>query len=179
MGFSRQECWSGLPFLSPGDLPNPGIKPGSPALQADTLPSEPPLLPKYIAKTMYIILTKIAMWQISKIIKKKSMVELGLEWTWHLMPCYMTLEHLTLLISHFGFLIYWGYEIEFLIKPMHLYLNLSAFQWSLSLDHCFYWSNNIRELVMDREAWHLRSVRSQRVGHNWVTSLHNTIYLST
>ena len=42
MGFSRQECWSGLPFLSPGDLPDPGIKPGSPALQADGLPSEPP-----------------------------------------------------------------------------------------------------------------------------------------
>ena len=42
MGFSRQEYWSGVPFPSPGDLPNPGIKPGSPALQADTLPSEPP-----------------------------------------------------------------------------------------------------------------------------------------
>ena len=42
MGFSRQECWSGLPFLSPGDLPDPGIKPESPALQADALPSEPP-----------------------------------------------------------------------------------------------------------------------------------------
>ena len=42
MGFSRQECWSGLPFPSPGNLPNPGIEPGSPALQADTLPSEPP-----------------------------------------------------------------------------------------------------------------------------------------
>ena len=41
MGFSRQECWSGLPFPSPGDLPDPGIEPGSPALQADTLPSEP------------------------------------------------------------------------------------------------------------------------------------------
>ena len=41
MGFSRQEYWSGLPFPSPGDLPNPGIKPGSPALQADSLPSEP------------------------------------------------------------------------------------------------------------------------------------------
>ena len=41
MGFSRQECWSGLPFPSPGDLPNPGIEPGSSALQADTLPSEP------------------------------------------------------------------------------------------------------------------------------------------
>ena len=42
MGFSRQECWSGLPFPSPGDLPNPGIEPKSPALQADALPSEPP-----------------------------------------------------------------------------------------------------------------------------------------
>ena len=41
MGFSRQEYWSGLPFPSPGDLPNPGIKPGSPALQTDALPSEP------------------------------------------------------------------------------------------------------------------------------------------
>ena len=41
MGFSRQEYWSGLPFPFPGDLPNPGIKPGSPALQADALPSEP------------------------------------------------------------------------------------------------------------------------------------------
>ena len=42
MEFSRQEYWSGLPFPSPGDLPDPGIKPGSPALQADALPSEPP-----------------------------------------------------------------------------------------------------------------------------------------
>ena len=42
MGFSRQEYWSTLPFPSPGDLPNPGIKSASPALQADALPSEPP-----------------------------------------------------------------------------------------------------------------------------------------
>ena len=42
MEFPRQEYWSGLPFPSPGDLPNPGIKPGPPTLQADTLPSEPP-----------------------------------------------------------------------------------------------------------------------------------------
>ena len=41
MGFSRQEYWSGLPFPFPGDLSKPGIKPGSPALQADFLPSEP------------------------------------------------------------------------------------------------------------------------------------------
>ena len=42
MGFSRQEYWSGLPFPSPGDLPNTGIEPVSPALQTDALPSEPP-----------------------------------------------------------------------------------------------------------------------------------------
>ena len=42
MGFSRQEYWSGVPFPSPGDLPHPGIEPGSPALEADALASEPP-----------------------------------------------------------------------------------------------------------------------------------------
>ena len=42
MGFSRQEYWSGLPFPSPGDLPDPGIEPGSPTLAADALTSEPP-----------------------------------------------------------------------------------------------------------------------------------------
>ena len=48
MGFSRQEYWSGLPFPSPGDLPGPGIEPGSPALWADALPSEPPGIGKLI-----------------------------------------------------------------------------------------------------------------------------------
>ena len=42
MGFSRQEYWTGLSFPSLGDLPDPGMEPGSPALQADSLPSEPP-----------------------------------------------------------------------------------------------------------------------------------------
>ena len=42
MGFPRQEYWSGLPFPSPEDLPDPGIKLGPPALWADSLPSEPP-----------------------------------------------------------------------------------------------------------------------------------------
>ena len=42
MGFSRQKYWIRLPFPSPEDLPDPGIKPRSPALQADALPSEPP-----------------------------------------------------------------------------------------------------------------------------------------
>ena len=46
MGFSRQEYWSGLPCPVPGDLPDPGIEPESPALQADALPPEPPGKPR-------------------------------------------------------------------------------------------------------------------------------------
>ena len=42
IGFFRQEFWGGLPFPSPEDLPNPGTEPGSPTLEADALPSEPP-----------------------------------------------------------------------------------------------------------------------------------------
>ena len=42
MGFSRQGYWSGLPCPPPGDLPDPGMEPGSPALQADSLPFTPP-----------------------------------------------------------------------------------------------------------------------------------------
>ena len=42
MGFSKQEYWDGLPFPSSGDLPNPGIKPGAPAFQVDSLPSQSP-----------------------------------------------------------------------------------------------------------------------------------------
>ena len=50
MGFSRQEYWSGVPLPSPGDLPNPGTEPGSPALQADALPSEPPGKPPHLCQ---------------------------------------------------------------------------------------------------------------------------------
>ena len=46
MKFSRQEYWSGVPCSSPGDLPDPGIEPGSPELQEDSLPSEPQRKPK-------------------------------------------------------------------------------------------------------------------------------------
>jgi len=48
MGFCKQEYWSGLPFPSPGDLPNPGIERRSPTLQADSLPSEPPRKSSYV-----------------------------------------------------------------------------------------------------------------------------------
>ena len=50
-GFSRQEYWSGLPCSPPRDLPNPGIEPRSPTLQADSLPSEPPGKPSFRNRT--------------------------------------------------------------------------------------------------------------------------------
>ena len=56
MGFSKQEYQSGLPFLSPGDLPDPGIKPMSPAFQADALTSEPP------GKLLQLSYTKLLQW---------------------------------------------------------------------------------------------------------------------
>ena len=51
--FSRQEYWCGLLFPSPGDLPNLGIEPRSPALQADALPSEPPGKPVYFFEPLF------------------------------------------------------------------------------------------------------------------------------
>ena len=56
MGFSSQECWSGLPFPSQGDLPDPGIEPRSPALQADALLSEPPGKPTQYVRITFICL---------------------------------------------------------------------------------------------------------------------------
>ena len=54
MEISRQEYWNGLPFLSPGDLPDPEIKPRSPALQADSLPAEPP--GEFVAQFKFTVL---------------------------------------------------------------------------------------------------------------------------
>ena len=80
MGFSRQEYWSGLPFPSPGDLPNPGIEPGSPALQVDSLPSEPPGKPN-LKELMTIFKSLIQI----DILKYKIVAQL----------CYMTSEGIT------------------------------------------------------------------------------------
>ena len=55
--FSRQEYWHGLPFPSPGDLPNPGIEPRSPALQADSLPSECTAHHEVIKRKVFEIVT--------------------------------------------------------------------------------------------------------------------------
>ena len=54
MEFSRPEYWSGLPFPSPGDLPNSGIEPASPILQADSLSPEPPEKPHVSFRVCYI-----------------------------------------------------------------------------------------------------------------------------
>ena len=71
MGFSRQEYWRGLPFPSPGDLPDPGIKPRSPALQADALPSEPPGKPysfriwtNFVVTTLFNFHGILVLWSI-------------------------------------------------------------------------------------------------------------------
>ena len=56
MGFSRQEYWNGLPFPSPGDLPHPGIERWSPALQVDSLTSEPPGKPHFIYSDVYFLI---------------------------------------------------------------------------------------------------------------------------
>ena len=56
MGFSRQEYWSGLPFPSPRDLPNPGIEPGSPTLQTDALLSKPPRKPGLLIRNVELVL---------------------------------------------------------------------------------------------------------------------------
>ena len=63
MGFSRQEYWSGWPFSSPENLLDPGIKPGSPALQADSLLSEPPGTPYYgILSSTIMLFCKSKSW---------------------------------------------------------------------------------------------------------------------
>ena len=59
MGFSRQEYWSGLTFPSPGDIPDPRIKPGSPALQAYSLPTELRGKPKNICNSVEIHVSKL------------------------------------------------------------------------------------------------------------------------
>ena len=58
-GFSRQEYWSGLPFPSPGDLPNPGIEPRSPTLEVDASTSEPPNLDSILKSRDITLLAKV------------------------------------------------------------------------------------------------------------------------
>ena len=110
MGFSRQEYWSGLPFPSPGDLPNPGIEPGSPALQADTLTSEPPGKP-WLLLLYYIIGTLLFSW-VSPVILK--------------MPLFIFQD---LIQGNFSCLLD-------LFKSMIIHDNVSFFPWFSVLRRC-------------------------------------------
>lgn len=74
VGFSRQEYWSRLPFPSPGDLPNPGIEPRSPALQADSLPSELPGQPRLGTQEKEGISVSICHSQCEEMWKTKSLL---------------------------------------------------------------------------------------------------------
>ena len=65
MGFSRQEYWSGLPFPPPGDLSDPGIQPGSPALEVDALTSEPPGEALYVAVCACLSLAPFPLFPVS------------------------------------------------------------------------------------------------------------------
>ena len=65
---SRQEQWSGLPFPSPGHLPNPGIEPGSPALQTDSLPSELPGKPKTEVQFLWFFFIILCQFQVYNIV---------------------------------------------------------------------------------------------------------------
>ena len=71
VGFSRQEHWSGLSCPPPGDLPNPGIEPRSPAFQANSLPSEPPGKPTY---KWYHIFVFLCLTSLSIIISRKNVI---------------------------------------------------------------------------------------------------------
>ena len=67
MEFSKQEYWSGLPFPSPGDLPKPGMEPGSSTLQADALPSEPPGKPHKVKAMVFpVVMYGCESWTIKK-----------------------------------------------------------------------------------------------------------------
>ena len=71
MGFSRQECWSRLPFPSPGDLPDPGIEPRSPTLLADALQSEPPGKPMRYESCLQRIHLLLLVWKCQKAAKSQ------------------------------------------------------------------------------------------------------------
>ena len=94
MGFSRQEYWSGLPFPSPKDTPNPGIEPGSPALQADTLLSKPPEKSQFLYDSFSL---SVKLGDQTK--PPRSVFVLFLNKFFYLVTCYYPLDPLSLIRS--------------------------------------------------------------------------------
>ena len=156
MGFFRQGYWSGLPFPSPGDLPNPGIEPGSPAQLADSLPTK--LWGSYEGSP--IINNTKGLWVLT-----------GLELRFSESRVYLVCNRSSICIS-----------LDFLrgsaVKNLPVMQEMPEMQvWSLGwedpLEECMatYSSCFCLENPMDRGAWWATlSIESQRVGHyrsNW------------
>ena len=85
MEFSRHEYWSGVPYPSPGDLPDPGIKSGSPALQADSLPSKPLGKPQFFKDVF-----KIKLYSVHLLFYNSSNTEKHFGYTAYHFPTYST-----------------------------------------------------------------------------------------
>ena len=123
MEFSRQEYWSGLPFPYPGDLPEPGIEPRSPSLQADTLPSEPP--GKYVALHWLISYVEPTLYSWGK--STWSWCIIHFVWYWiqqHFVEnfCFYIQQNigfLLLSLSRFGIRVTWSHRMSWkVISPL-------------------------------------------------------------
>ena len=167
MGFSRQEYLSGLPFPSPGDLPDPGIKPRSPAFQADTLTSEPPgkrcstkLLraPWTVRRSNQSILKEIS----PRCSLEGLMLRLKLQYFDHLMRWADSLEK-TLMLGRIG-----GRRRRGRQRMRWLDGITDSVDMGLGRLGSWWWTGSPGVL------WFMGS---QRVGHDWATELTDWMYV--
>ena len=183
MGFSRQEYWSGLLFPSPGDLPNPGIELWSPALQADSLPSEPPGKPPKKVEHRRINVFELWCWR--RLLKVPWTARSNQSILRDINPEY-SLERLMLKLKlqHFGHLMWTANTLE---KT----LMLGKIEDRRRGGQRMTWLDDITDAVNKNLGkfgrwWRtgrpgmLQSTGLQRVGHKWATEqqhMYNWIHL--
>ena len=151
MGFSRQEYWSGLSFPSPGDLPNPGIKPRSPTLQADTLTSAPPGIVCW-----YKGLDSLGFWCPWVVLEPKPSRHLGS----------------TVLLKHFVHSIkWWGFPGGSVVKnppaKQEMWIQSLGGEGPLEEEMATHSSILAQGIPWTEEPGRIQSMGSQRVGHDW------------